>query len=474
MKAHLLFALFFLLAACRVVPPYEPPSTPLPPVWKAAGDKEAASSVATAETVPWWHIFHSDSLNELEEKALKNNPAILQAAWKQYEALAIAKASLSPFYPNISLNPSSFSENQLFNIGAYVPASPLRGKLRRVKTTQYLFPAVMSYEVDLWSRYHYGSEAAFANAEGEKAALFNAKLSLTASVAAAFFQLRTLDADERILEKTIATRKDAYEINSERYKAGLINYADVSRAATELWLAKADLSENRRLRAVQENLLATLLGEFPVCFSQKSFPLEGSPPQIAAIVPSELLLSRPDLVQAEREVASLYAEWGVAYTALFPSFTISSQIGFSSPILAELFNWKTRFLSLTFNAMQCLFDAGKIEAEIQAAKARLEQSFSSYFQKVFVAFQEVEDSLTSIKWYEEAEKEVRLAQQNADISYKLSLERYNKGLVTYLEVVDSERTLLETELMANRLHGSRFISAIELAKALGGAMPVPE
>lgn len=474
MKFPLPFLIFFLLIGCRPIPPYKPPDFALTENWKEG--KGEAIDDPNNRPEKWWHLFNDSRLNELEERALDNNPNLEATLWRISEAWATAQAAASPLYPNISFAPNTSNQLQLIKIPGYsgTPVNPLVptpsvSPLQRFKSTQYNLPFTASYEFDLWYKLHYEAEAAFANAEAQENAWRAAQLTLTGAVANSYFTIRIHDSEEKILIDTIRVRTEALEINRTRYEAGLINYADVSRAETEMWLAKVDLSRTLQLRALQEHLLATLTGDIPAEFNLKALPLTGDPPIVIPIIPSEVLLRRPDLNQAERELAAFYAEEGYAYATLFPSLSIDTAIGYSSPILGELLSWKARFFSLAWTSLQTIFDAGKKQADVAAARARFQQSLYRYSDRVLNAFKEVENALSSLKWEELSLKELLKAVDSAQTSTDLANERYDRGLVTYLEVVDAERTLLDTQLNAVRVRGDRFIGTIDLIKSLGGS-----
>lgn len=462
-----------LLTACRPIPLYVPPITLVPNDWKEGPEMPLKTEVNGEN---WWLIFNDSVLNDLEKLALANSPTLEAAAWNAEQAWSVARASISPLIPNIGFAPSAYNQVQQQQI--QLPGATTKLALDipnsiRFKNAQYTLPIVTSYEFDLWSKFRYGMEAAFANSEAQQEAWKGARLSLTAAVANAYFTIRGYDAEEKVLKDTINVRQAAFEVNSARFKAGIVNYADVSRAETEVWLAKADLAETYRLRALQEHLLAVLIGEFPLCYTQDKNPLSDHPPYAAAVLPSEVLLRRPDIAEAERNMASLYAIEGQTYSRLFPSLALSLQLGLSSPFLSELLDWRSRLYSLAWESFQTIFDAGKKENDIAAATADFNASFCQYTNTVLTAFEEVEDALSSLKWQKETLDALDKAVETATISTLIASERYTRGLVTYLEVVDAERTLLETELNAVRVLRNRFISTVNLIKAIGGSWENP-
>jgi outer membrane protein, multidrug efflux system len=458
----------FLITGCRPLKPYIAPNFEVPSDWKEAVSN---SQEIKNSDLDWWKHFNDPLLTELEEEALSNNSDLNSMSWSVAQAWARVSASAAPLYPNLSFAPNTSNQIQLMSpfYSAPTGVSGHNSSLyQRYKTTQYNTPFVASYEFDLWGKFRYGVEMTFASAEAQQEAFKTAQITLTSSVAMSYFTIRMLDAEEQVLNQTIKVRQEALEINQIRFNAGLVTYADVSRAETELWIAKADLSETYRLRANQEHHLAVLVGGYPACFCMERSPLIEVSPKIAAITPSEVLRNRPDLIQSERELASFYANEGAVLAAIFPSLAISAQAGFSSPVVSNLLDWKARFFSLAWEGFQTIFDAGKKEADVAIAHAQLEQSLNDYAQNILTAFKEVEDALTSIKWQKETLEQLRKAEESSSISTALAIERYNKGLVTYLEVVDAERIQLETQLRTVQVLGNTYLSTIALVKATGG------
>ena len=458
----------FLISGCRPLKPYTPPHFETPSDWK---ESLSDSQERINCDLDWWKHFNDPLLIELEEQALSNNSDLNSISWSVAQTWAMVAASAAPLYPHLSFAPNASSQTQLLNSFYSSPkgaSGNSNSMYQRYKVTQYNIPIVASYEFDLWSKFRYGMEMSFASAEAQQEAFKTAQITLTTSVAMSYFSIRMLDAAENVLNQTIKVRQEAFEINQIRFNAGLVTYADVSRAETELWIAKADLSETYRLRANQEHQLAVLIGEYPACFSLERSPLREVSPEIAAITPSEVLRYRPDLIQSERELASLYANEGAVLAAIFPSLAISAQVGFSSPVASNLLDWKARFFSLAWEGFQTIFDAGKREADVAIAHAQLEESLNDYAQNILTAFQEVEDALTNIKWQKETLEQLKKAEESSSISTSLATERYHKGLVTYLEVVDAERIQLDTQLRTVHVLGNTYLSTIALVKATGG------
>lgn len=224
-----------------------------------------------------------------------------------------------------------------------------------------------------------------------------------------------------------------------------------------------------RLREIEENRIAVLVGLPASEFTLEHSPLIGGPPSIPAGIPSDILMQRPDIAQAERKMASEQAQVRVAYASFFPAFSITGALGFSSPDLDFFLKWKSRLWSAGTQAVQTVFDGGQKGSDLDLAWASFRESSRDYQQQVLVAFQEVEDALVSIEWlFKEAEK-LALSVESAKTTYQIASDRYYHGVTFYLDVVDSERDELNTRRTLIDLQGLRYSATIQLIKALGGS-----
>lgn len=417
----------------------------------------------------WWDVFQDPTLNQLETTAVANNQVLEAAAQRYMQAKALAQVAKSPLYPSASLTPVFTKQESLNN---FFPvdesASELSDSSLRAVINQYSVPLNVNYEVDLWNQLRNGYDAALYSAEAEHDALNDVLLSMTTDLAEHYFILRALDSELDILERTRLSRRNALEINQSRYAAGLANYTDVTRAQTELANVEADYQETLRQRVIQENMIATLMGTPASEFSMEFMPLETSPPVISISLPASILIRRPDIRQAERRVAASWANVGVAKANFYPSLGLAGSIGYLSTSWSHLFDWKARFWSYTVSIAQTLFDGGALTGNLRAARAQYMQDIAIYQQTVLVAFQEVEDALANLKYRDLQGNFLKDSINYSNETYVLSQLRYEKGLVTYLEVVDSERQLLEAQRSYTRVFGGRYKATVQLIRSLGG------
>jgi outer membrane protein, multidrug efflux system len=447
----------------------------------------------------WWEIFQDPVLNQLEEQALDSSYTLWAALERVIEARAQARINFSPLLPGINFDPSFSRTGSLFqnpltgldtgNMGSTTPSSSYPSSSAaaaatganslssllssfprdfRFVQTQYLIPLNLNYEVDLWSQLKNTYYASLMDAQAVSQAYLSVLLSLTADVASAYFQLRGLDAQQDVVERNIRVRQEAVDLNTARYKAGLIVYLDVSRAQVELARAHSDANDVRRMRGLQENLLATLVGVPAPIFSVPFDPVIIPPPVIPTGLPSELLCRRPDIAEAERNLASAYLQVGVAYANFFPSLNLTAALGFESPFADQLFSWRSRYWQVGWNVMQTVFDAGRNEANLDLYQARFREAMANYQEQVLEAFKDVEDALVNLRGYAHQAQDLAIALQSARVTLELSQLRYYRGLINYLDVVDAERQLLEIEQTSVLVLGNRYVSTVMLIRALGG------
>jgi outer membrane protein, multidrug efflux system len=456
-------------AGCTVGPEYKPPEVSVPEKWKAA-----APSEDSLELSKWWSIFEDPILNRLEEDALSESEDLRKAAARVDEARAMARIDAADFYPTLQANPSysrfRYSENR---------PNPIPFPLPSFTGSQFKVPFDLSYEVDIWGRVRRAFESATADAQAAAAAYYTVLLTLSSDIARNYFELRSLDAEILIIQRSITMREESLNLVRSRFDAGLASGVEVAEAQILLAQAEAQVPDVRRRRAELENAIAVLCSKNPSEFQIVSAPLDLLPPEIPPGLPSDILKQRPDILEAEREVGSASAQIGVAKAAFFPRIRLTGAAGFESAELSSLFDWESRIWSWGPSISIPLLEGGRNKANLEAAKARYEQSLSNYRLKVLTAFREVEDALGSLRALSLQANAQAQAVASAAENHSLASSRYQEGLTSYIEVLDAERTRLEQERAAVQVLAQRFIQTIYLIKALGGDLnpadpPEPE
>lgn len=464
------FLLFFVfLAGCRVGPRYEPPQTAVPEDWKHT---HAHNSEATFENY-WWEVFDDELLNELELLAVESNPNLYIALERIYEARALAGVEGANLYPQLNLDGNYTSTGFLMKAnlpsGIQIPGFPSQIPPFRVHQMQYLLALNLNYEIDLWGRLHDQYDSARYFTESQVYAYWSAMLSLTADVASTYFQVRALDAEIDLLYSNIETRRKNLDLTQNRYKQGLVTLLDVTQAEVDLANVEASLQDAIRGRNLAENQLALLTGQLASNFCVAHRALEGAPPIIPPGIPSTVLLQRPDISEAERQMASEHALINAAYASFFPSFSLTGALGFLSPDAEHFLKWISRYWSIAVNGRQIVFDGGRDYYNLRAAWSRFLEASGAYQQTVLTAFKEVEDALTNIEQQAKQAESLQKAAQAAKKATEISKERYKNGLAIYLEVVENERLQLQAESNLVNVQGLQYVSTIQLIKALGGS-----
>jgi multidrug efflux system outer membrane protein len=479
-KIVILLSLFTL--GCSPISPYKEPDVYAPQKWKKETNPEIEMEMVRDSSYfeNWWLIFNDPVLNDLEAVGLKNNQTLKVAIQNYMQAKANAEIARAQLFPSIFFSPNFYKQEGVLGGGLSNFNNGLNGNIPNGLTSsqpdvlravigQYTVPFNVNYQVDLWNQIRNGYDAALFT---EEAALegFNALiLSITSDIAENYFILRSLDSEREVLVESQIIRKNAVEINRARYDAGLVNYTDVSRAITEYADVNADYEDMLRQRNIQENILAALMGIPAPEFSVDYSPLHIEPPFIPAGIPATIISKRPDIREKERLLAASWANIAVAYADYLPSLNLAGSIGYSTPIWSNLLDWQSRFWSYTISIAQMVFDGGAITGNVRLAKAEYLENLANYRENVLIAFQEVEDALAGIKYRQTQGIYLVEAVDGAKDTLNLSQERYDRGLVTYLDVVDAERTLLDSQRSYVRVFGSRYVSTVQLIRSLGGS-----
>lgn len=462
--------LFAMVCSCRLGPQYTPPEVSVPEQWKGE----------TVECTPcvdyWWEVFEDETLSELIWCALENSPNLYAALEKVVEARALAGVSGADLYPQLTLNPAYSTTGELFKL--FLPGTIPNGfnfpSVFRIHQMVYNLPLNLSYQLDLWGKLHSQYDAAFFTAEAQEEAFHTAQLTLTTDLASDYFLMRSLDAQIEVLEGTLASQRKGLELATDRYEKGLAIYSDVSNATYALYNSEATYQDLVRQRALQENAIAVLVGELASEFCLENNPLQYPPPPVPAGLPADILLQRPDLAELERRMAAENALIGAAYASYFPSIQLTGTLGWFSPDAHDFMSWISRFWSMGANAAETVFDGGRLNDNLLAACARFGQAEGNYQQGVVQALREVEDALNNLEMEAKQSISLETASEAATKTAQLSTSRYQNGLVNYLEVVQNEQTDLDARRTLAALLGVRYLSTVQLIKALGGSWLLPD
>jgi len=460
------------MGACTVGPKYSrppvfvaPPDQGLPPAeYKESNGWKQAQPADASLHEDWWRIFGNPELNGLEGELDLSNQSVRAAEARFRQARAAVAANRANLYPVVSTGPGVTTNLASRN-------SPTGGPAHG-EYSNLVLPFDLSYELDAWGRIRRSIAAARQEAQATAADLATIRLSLHAEMAIDYFELRSLDAQRQLLDRTLVAYQKALDLNQNRFAGGLASGAEVAQARTQLETTRAQSIEVGVERAQFEHAIAVLAGRTPESLSLPPAPLESTPPVSPTGLPSELLERRPDIAAAERRVAQANEQIGIARAAFFPTLLITAAGGYQSGSLISWFNWPSRFWALGPNALETLFDAGRRRAASDAATAGYDATVANYRESVLEAFGQVEDSLAALRILEQESAAQRDAVEAARRSLQLSMNRYTGGLVTYLEVVTAQSTTLANERVEVDLLRRRMDACVLLIKALGGGWDV--
>ncbi|MFT4510160.1 efflux transporter outer membrane subunit [Caballeronia sp. 15711] len=472
-----LLGFLLLSAGCSLSPTYEKPTMSSTASFKeaspeptlAAGESGTWKTAQPSEQVQrgeWWAVFDDQTLNDLEHEATISNQDLKAAAARVKEARAINQTTRAALFPTLNAGFGPTRER-------LSPASQFEPDNSNVPSqTLWRAQAAASYEVDLFGRVSDSVKASTADAQRSEALYRSVLLALQADVAQNYFNLRELDAESDVFAHTVSLREEALKLVQRRFSEGDISELDVARARSELATAKSDAMTVQRMRAASEHSLAVLLGKTPSEFSMAANPLAPVNIRIPAGLPSSLLERRPDIAAAERAMAAANSRIGVAKAAYFPSLNITGSGGFESATLGDLFNWSTRTFLLGPFAGTALsvpiFDGGRRKGNLANSRAVYEEESANYRQQVLVAFREVEDNLSDLRILETQMQTQSEAVNQSSRAAQLSRTQYTEGAINYLDVIDAQRTVLQSQRAAVQLAGVQAVSTVNLIRALGG------
>ena len=414
----------------------------------------------------WWTVFNDATLNSLEQTALRDNPGVKAAAQRLVQALEQAGVSRASQQPSLSVNTSvansrtSAETSQGLALGG-----------RSIKGNNYTVGASMSYELDLLGRVRRLVEASDAQALVAEADRDGVLLILSSQLATTYWQLRGLDAEIAILKGALDTRRESEELVTARFDAGLSNELDVSRARIEYANAKADLQEVQRQRNLLEHSLATLVGASPSAMltaANANPAVLPQPPAIPVGLPASLLAQRPDLAGSVANLRAANAQIGVAEGAFYPSLTLTGNFGYASENLRKLGEGSSRQFSVGPLALSLpIFDGGRNKANLAIAKARYEEAIANHETKLLTALREVEDALSDVEQRQLQGEAQSASQVAAARGYLVARARYERGVSTYLDVTDAQRSALTADRAAVQINTQRLLAAVSVARALG-------
>jgi multidrug efflux system outer membrane protein len=450
-----------LLTGCTLGPAYERPAAELPAHWAESPQKGVKAPAAR-----WWTMYGDPALERLVDEALASNQDLALATARVDEARALSQIADSQRMPTVD---ATFERDRF----RFSERAPIPVPSNALESNSYRAKLNVAYEVDLWGRLRSASNAARAELLASEANRETVRIALTTEVVRAYFTLVAFDAQVEATRRSLGLREEGLDLQKVRRDAGLINEFNLRQLEGEVAAARAQLPALEANRTAQELALAVLLGRSPRAIMEGAVerrPGQGEPaaPVVPEGLPSDLLLRRPDVVSAELVLIANNARISEARAALFPRIGLSGYLGSESTALSNLFTGPAGIWSLGFALAQPIFQGGRLFAEVDAVKARERQAVAQYQKTLQEAFREVRQALnTQVKAREayEAESARTVALGEA---LRLARIRYRNGLLSQLEVLDSERNLLQAELNRSDALRVQRAAVADLVKALGG------
>jgi NodT family efflux transporter outer membrane factor (OMF) lipoprotein len=465
-----------------VGPKYVKPSVPTTPEYKEAGPdayKESAARENAAWQVAqpadaasrgeWWKIFGDTELNTLEPQVAANNQDLKAADARFREARALIRFNHASLYPTVGVAPFAGGLRESSN-RPYRTANSVTGN----GFGDIQLPVDLNYEIDVWGRIRRSVSAAREEAQASAGDRQTVLLSLQAELAVDYFEARSADAQEKLLNDTVKYYEEAYRITTNRFDGGVAPKSDVDQAKTQLEAAKVQARDITLRRGQFEHAIAVLLGVPPASFTLTDAPLDARPPMIPPGLPSALLERRPDIAAAERRVAEANDRIGIARAAFYPTISINGTVGLEATSFANLFNPASLVWSLGPTLSQTVFDAGRRAAVSEQANARYDETVADYRQTTLTAFQQVEDNLIALRVLQQESENQHQATLAAQSAEQIFNNRYVGGLDTYLQVVTAQTTALNNERNDIDIMRRQMDASVLLIKALGGGWNVSD
>lgn len=453
------------LAACSTLPHYSVPTVEVPAHYATAPRTTPGWAVAAPADAqprgPWWTTFGDTTLDGLEARVDISNQTVRRAVAQLQAARAMVDYQRAGYSPTVTAGDGVERYRTSQNLADH---SQQAGKT----LPDYSVGVAASWEPDLFGRVKDATVEARDNAAASQADLESVRLSVASELAADYFDLRSLDRQKKLLDDTVTAYLAALRIVQQQLDDGAIDASAVAQAQTQLESARTADQDIDVQRAQLQHAIASLIGVPASSFVLPPVVELAFVPAIPASVPSALLERRPDIAAAERRVAAANAQIGEAHAAFYPNLTLSASAGLESTFFAPWLTAPSLFWSLGAQLAGTLFDGGRREATLKGAGAQYDAAVANYRQTVLTAFQQVEDNLSALDTLAgEADSQQR-ATAAAQLSLKLTTNRYQAGAVNYLDVVTAQTIALQNERNEEQIAQRRLDASVHLLEALGG------
>lgn len=444
---------------CAVGPNYKRPAVNVPSVYRGLTPEEAAKGEARSlADEKWWEVFQDEQLKELVKTALQQNYDVRIAATRILQAQAQLGITRADQFPTITANVQAV--NLRSPQSKFVPA---------YETSANQVGGSLAWDLDFWGRYRRATEAARADLAASEWARREVITALIANLAGAYFQLRALDLQLEISQRTLASRQDSLRLTRLLADGGSTSMLDVRQAEQLVFTAASEVPILEQQIEQEENFISTLIGNNPAPVPRGlKLTEQKHPPTVPAGLPSSLLERRPDIRQAEEQLMSANALIGVARAAYFPQISLTATAGYQSSALTSLFTGPAGLWNFGGALTQPIFTAGKLRSNVRLSEARQQEFLLGYEQTIQGAFRDVSDSLIAYRKTQEFRQQQELLVASAEDASRLSHMRYSGGVTSYLEVLTNETNYFSAELGLVQAQLNERLTLVQLYKSLGG------
>ena len=452
-----------VMSGCALIKPdYKRPEVELPAAWQQSTQNPARNAGG------WWSIYSDPALEKLIAEALERNTDLAAAAARVDQARALAVQVDSALYPQVD---AAFTRSRSLSSAATGLLPPGIERERN----NYRATLSVSYELDVWGRLRASSQAARSDVLASEASREAIRITLAAEVAKSWFLLRSLDAQVVSTRRAVAFLEEGLALQKKRFERGVISEFDYRQLEAEAAARRGQLPPLERDREVIEAGLAVLVGRSPKAIMEQSIAREAEnsaavsvPAVVPEGLPSELLLRRPDLIEAEQRLMAANARVAAARAAMFPSIPLTGYAGSEAQTLAALFSGPAGIWSLAIGAVGTIFAAGRLEAQVDQSRARERELLANYQGAIQNAFREVRSALVTQARARESYDIENSRATALEITLRLVRLRYRNGLASQLEVLDAERNFLAAENARHEALRAQRAAVADLYRALGG------
>ncbi|GHC00634.1 efflux transporter outer membrane subunit [Cerasicoccus arenae] len=449
------------LVGCTVGPDYQAPEFASPAGYSGLQDMDGAPlPPPLPEGGLWWLVYNDPTLNDLIQNADNQNRTLRGAFNRWQRAETLIRREQAEGLPQIGTE-ASYTREKLSKETLQLDGDS--------KQNVYNVGAAAAMELDLFGRVRRLVEAATADANAEQEALQDLRLFIQTEVASTYFQIRAIESELGYVSESMGTRQKSLDVVTKRFEGGAVSDLDVAQAESILASARADYARLKRSQALLINALAVLTGQPAPTFDLEIMPLVGTPPNIPPGVPSELLLRRPDIRQAERELVAANARIGVATANFYPRIVIAGDIGLSALDAAQWFKSSAGFWAISPQVSIPLFEGGRLRANLNESELAYAESIDNYEQTILAAFAEVEDAVDSWRYIREERVAESDSANAAARAQQISSSQYDGGLIDFITALDSERTALDSQRRLAESIGAEYVNSVRLIRAIGGS-----